>query len=313
MAHVPQGRGTFPELTVEENLRVGGLTRPTDDVTADMERWFEVFPRLKERIHQAAGSMSGGEQQMLAIARALMSRPTLLLLDEPSLGLAPLVTRDVFERIALINTELGTTVLVVEQNANLALDIAAPGVRAGDRRHRGVRHRRRAPVQRRGAPRLPGGLTDVQLFIQRVFDGLQAGAIYAILALAIVIIFRASGMLNFAQGEIAMFTTFVAWNLFDSGLPWWAASVASLLIGFIVGAVLYRLLIVRLGGTHANPLAVVMVTIGLFLMLNDGAGVDLGHRREARASACSATAASSCSAPASPCRCSASSRCSGCW
>jgi branched-chain amino acid transport system ATP-binding protein len=127
VAHVPQGRGTFPELTVEENLRVGGLTRPTDEVTADMERWFEVFPRLKERIHQAAGSMSGGEQQMLAIARALMSRPTLLLLDEPSLGLAPLVTRDVFERIALINSELGTTVLVVEQNANLALDIAHRG------------------------------------------------------------------------------------------------------------------------------------------------------------------------------------------
>ncbi len=116
----------------------------------------------------------------------------------------------------------------------------------------------------------------MQLFIQRVFDGLQAGAIYAILALAIVIIFRASGMLNFAQGEIAMFTTFVAWNLFDSGLPWWVASIASLVIGFVVGAVLYRLLIVRLGGTHANPLAVVMVTIGLFLMLNDGAGVIWG-------------------------------------
>lgn len=76
----------------------------------------------------------------------------------------------------------------------------------------------------------------MQLFIQRVFDGLQAGAIYAMFALAIVIIFRASGMLNFAQGEIAMFTTFVAWNLFDSSMPWWAASVASLLIGFIVGA-----------------------------------------------------------------------------
>lgn len=116
----------------------------------------------------------------------------------------------------------------------------------------------------------------MQLFIQRVFDGLQAGAIYAILALAIVIIFRASGMLNFAQGEIAMFTTFIAWNLFDVGLPWWLTSIASLLIGFIVGAVLYRLLIVRLGGTHANPLAVVMVTIGLFLMLNDGAGVIWG-------------------------------------
>ncbi len=127
VAHVPQGRGTFPDLTVEENLRVGGFTRPTDEVTADMDRWFEVFPRLKERIDQTAGSMSGGEQQMLAIARALMSRPTLLLLDEPSLGLAPLVTRDVFERIAAVNAELGTTVLVVEQNANLALDIASRG------------------------------------------------------------------------------------------------------------------------------------------------------------------------------------------
>lgn len=127
VAHVPQGRGTFPDLTVEENLRVGGFTRPSDEVTADMDRWFEVFPRLKERIDQTAGSMSGGEQQMLAIARALMSRPTLLLLDEPSLGLAPLVTRDVFERIAAVNAELGTTVLVVEQNANLALDIASRG------------------------------------------------------------------------------------------------------------------------------------------------------------------------------------------
>ena len=127
VAHVPQGRGTFPELTVEENLRVGGFTRPGDEVSADIDRWFEVFPRLKERVHQAAGSMSGGEQQMLAIARALMSRPTLLLLDEPSLGLAPLVTQDVFERIAAVNAELGTTVLVVEQNANLALGIAQRG------------------------------------------------------------------------------------------------------------------------------------------------------------------------------------------
>ncbi len=127
VAHVPQGRGTFPDLTVEENLRVGGFTRPQAEVAEDMDRWFGVFPRLKERIDQAAGSMSGGEQQMLAIARALMSRPSLLLLDEPSLGLAPLVTRDVFERITQVNAELGTTVLVVEQNANLALDIATRG------------------------------------------------------------------------------------------------------------------------------------------------------------------------------------------
>ncbi len=127
VAHVPQGRGTFPELTVEENLRVGGFVHSGDDVVADIERWYGLFPVLRQRSEQTAGSMSGGEQQMLAIARALMARPRLLLLDEPSLGLAPLVTRDVFERIVEINSELGTTVLIVEQNANLALEIAARG------------------------------------------------------------------------------------------------------------------------------------------------------------------------------------------
>jgi len=116
----------------------------------------------------------------------------------------------------------------------------------------------------------------VELFIQRVFDGLQAGAIYAILALAIVVIFRASGLLNFAQGELAMFTTFVAWAMLDAGLPWWAATILSTVVGFIIGAVLYRLLIVRLGGPAGNPLAIVIVTIGLFLILNDGAGIIWG-------------------------------------
>ena len=127
MAHVPQGRGTFNDLTVEENLRVGGFARSAAEVAEDLDRWLDVFPRLRERRDQAAGSMSGGEQQMLAIARALMSRPRLLLLDEPSLGLAPLITADVFERISQINAELGMSVLVVEQNANLALSIAQRG------------------------------------------------------------------------------------------------------------------------------------------------------------------------------------------
>jgi branched-chain amino acid transport system ATP-binding protein len=127
MAHVPQGRGTFNDLTVEENLRVGGFARPAAEVAEAVDRWLDAFPRLRERRDQTAGSMSGGEQQMLAIARALMSRPRLLLLDEPSLGLAPLITADVFERIAEINVELGMSVLVVEQNANLALSIAQRG------------------------------------------------------------------------------------------------------------------------------------------------------------------------------------------
>jgi branched-chain amino acid transport system ATP-binding protein len=127
VAHVPQGRGTIADLTVEENLRAGAFVRRDGDVRRDIGRWYELFPRLAERRQQTAGSMSGGEQQMLAIARALMSRPRLVLLDEPSLGLAPLVTREVFERLAQINAEEGMTMLVVEQNANLALDIAARG------------------------------------------------------------------------------------------------------------------------------------------------------------------------------------------
>ena len=128
VAHVPQGRGTIADLTVEENLHAGAFIRKDQaQVRADIDTWYEMFPRLAERHEQTAGSMSGGEQQMLAIARALMCRPRLLLLDEPSLGLAPLVTRELFDRLGQINRELGTTMLVVEQNANLALDIAARG------------------------------------------------------------------------------------------------------------------------------------------------------------------------------------------
>jgi branched-chain amino acid transport system ATP-binding protein len=124
IAHVPQGRGTFPELTVEENLRIGAHSR-RDSFAADIDYWYGVFPRLQERRLQRAGSLSGGEQQMLAIARALMSRPKLLLCDEPSLGLAPLVTRELFEVLQRLNSETGLSVLLVEQNANLALEIAS--------------------------------------------------------------------------------------------------------------------------------------------------------------------------------------------
>jgi len=123
IAHVPQGRGTFTDLTVEENLRVGAVNRTGGGVKTDLDRWYSVFPRLAERRNQEAGSMSGGEQQMLALARAMMARPRLLLLDEPSLGLAPLVTRELFAQLGDLNRNDGLTVLVVEQNANLALDI----------------------------------------------------------------------------------------------------------------------------------------------------------------------------------------------
>jgi branched-chain amino acid transport system ATP-binding protein len=124
IAHVPQGRGTFVDLTVEDNLRVGAYVRKGGDLEDDMARWFEVFPRLAERRTQRAGSLSGGEQQMLAIARALMSRPRLLLCDEPSLGLAPIVVQELFRVLGRLNKEDELAILLVEQNANLALDIA---------------------------------------------------------------------------------------------------------------------------------------------------------------------------------------------
>lgn len=127
MVHVPQGRGTFPELSTLDNLMVGAYTRKDNEVKDDVDRWFEIFPRLAERHAQMAGSLSGGEQQMLAVARALMARPRLLLLDEPSLGLAPLIIEDLFERFITLNKETGLTMLIVEQNANLALDMAQYG------------------------------------------------------------------------------------------------------------------------------------------------------------------------------------------
>jgi branched-chain amino acid transport system ATP-binding protein len=126
IAHVPDGRGTFTDLTVEENLRLGAYTRRDRKmVVADFDRIYGYFPRLKERRWQQAGTLSGGEQQMLAISRALMLRPKLLLLDEPSFGLAPLVVRDIFAILRRINDEDRVGILLVEQNASLALDLAS--------------------------------------------------------------------------------------------------------------------------------------------------------------------------------------------
>ena len=127
VAQSPEGRHVFPRMTVNENLLLGAyLRRDQSEISSDLDRVYDLFPRLKERERQKGGTMSGGEQQMLAIGRALMARPTLLLLDEPSMGIAPILVERIYETIAEINRQ-GTTILLVEQNANFALDVSTRG------------------------------------------------------------------------------------------------------------------------------------------------------------------------------------------
>ena len=126
LVHVPEGRRVFAQMTVEENLDMGAYTQPKETIAENLERVYTHFPRLKERRRQVAGTLSGGEQQMLAMGRGLMANPKLLMLDEPSMGLAPIMVEQIFEIIELLH-EAGTTILLVEQNAQAALSIATRG------------------------------------------------------------------------------------------------------------------------------------------------------------------------------------------
>ena len=194
-----------------------------------MSRW---FPWIPDRAEQPAGTLSGGEQQMLAVARALMARPRLLMLDEPSLGLAPMIVREIFRIVRELNEQEGLTVLVVEQDARIALQAAASAyvLEVGPRRR--VRAERGAQGERVGATELPRVL--MADFMQQVVAGLASGSIYASLALALVLIHRATGVINFAQGEMATFSTYIAWTLTTNhGWAYWPAFVFTLLVSFV--------------------------------------------------------------------------------
>lgn len=169
---VPEGRRIFPDMTVLENLKIGAYLRK-DDLTEDLNWVFDLFPRLKERSWQAGGTLSGGEQQMLAVGRALMSRPKVIMMDEPSLGLAPIIVKGIFEIIKEINKQ-GVTVLLIEQNANMALKTANLGLRHGDWPDHPPRQRRGAAGQRGGEGGLPRHV--IRKRHSRAFGAVRSGS-----------------------------------------------------------------------------------------------------------------------------------------
>ncbi|MEZ5226783.1 MAG: ATP-binding cassette domain-containing protein [Acidimicrobiales bacterium] len=200
VAHVPQGRGTFPELSVMDNLHLGAYIRKDKKgVQEDIDRWLTLLPRAQRAPRRAAGSLSGGEQQMLAVSRALMSRPKLLLLDEPSLGLAPIIIENLFGTFAEINAESGTTMLVVRQNANLALSIAnqAYVLETGEITLSGdAAELRTTPPSRRPTsvldlvePQPSQERTDRRHLYLARHRWIVNGAIFAVVAIALVLIF----------------------------------------------------------------------------------------------------------------------------
>ena len=270
IAHVPEGRGTFVHLSTEENLRLGAYVRKDRAaVEQDFDRIYGYFPRLAERRHQQAGTLSGGEQQMLAVSRALMLRPRLLLLDEPSFGLAPLIVRELFEILRTINRRERVSILAGRAERGDGARPGRPRLPDRDRAHGAFGQRRRSQAQRRRARVLPR-LLNMESFLHQVFAGLATGGIYASVALALVMIHQATHLLNFAQGEMAMFSTYIAWALINAGVPYWAAFFLTIGFAFVLGLAIQHFVMRNIRST--SVLQLVIVFIGLLVIFNSVAG-----------------------------------------
>ena len=314
IAHVPQGRGTLTDLSVHDNLRAGAYIRRGRQVHADIDYWYTTFPRLAQCRGRAAGGLSGGEQQMLAIARALMSRPRLLLLDEPSLGLAPVVVSRLFDVLRTVHDEWQVEAVIVEQNAAAVLDLATRGyvLEAGEitmagsaaslREDESVREsylgylEQEMPMANSSADdrgrSWPGGRSGrlarnsavavallavfsawaihdggLTLYLQRVIDGAANGMLVAAVAISLVVVFKATRVINFAQGAMATLGTFAAYTAVSQwSMPTYAAVIVAMLISAAGAAVIERALIRPLD--PANHLAITLIALSLFLAIS---------------------------------------------
>ena len=293
VAHVPEGRSVVKELTVDENLRLGGVWRSDrPDRRRALDEVYELFPQLTERRRRAAFTLSGGESQMLAIGRALMSRPRLLLLDEPSLGLAPLVVASIMRLLRTLTQTEQLTVLLVEQNARTALSIADRAVvlylgrvvLADDARKVSddadlMHHYLDSDAPLVARPQPPSLRPWRPPLLNETLNGITSGAIYASIALALVLIWRGTRIVNFAAGAMAMVSAFIALSVIDAGAGYWLAFLAALAFGLVAGAVVERVLVRPV--ESKPPLTAVILTFGLLILIEAIVGMIWGEKSRA--------------------------------